>query len=1262
MPVKGIEKDTAHANATRAVSRPAKGRGVLVALLTVVAALTAATAQAAGPPIVTSTSFTGVGDTSATLKGAVDPNGIRTTARFAYLTEAEYEASGFSSAQTTPPVTLQATVVGTGNLVSGSKTVTGAEASVGTFAPGQEVKGTGIPAATKITAVDTDSISGKLQLTLSNAATSTATGVELKATGPQPIEAQVTGLSPQTVYRFHLLAENTKAESTTGPDRIFATFASPPTFGPCPNDTFRTGALAPPSHPSALLPDCRAYERATPLDKGGGDAQAALGFIKAAAQGGAVTFMSTFGVPGGLGAQGLPLYLASRGEGEWSTRGLLPPAPTGEKAMVAGWSPDMSRVYTRAVRLGNPRTSALLLQVDGGAPVQITPYAPDADYSYVGSTPDNSVVVFESNAALPPEEGAETIPGARQGASNLYAWERESGRLSLVGVMNDGTSPAKGTFGGPYEWTQGITVKSLRQGGSSAGFYTQDERAVSSDGSVFFTEVGTGQLYQRLNPTQPQSALDGQGRCTEAAKACTIHVSATEKENGQGEGGSDAAGPQPAAFMAASSDGGEAFFASPEKLTDDANTGPEQSPARIERDDLAGGAIEKPTFIPQHAIGVTVDSQYVYWADPQLGTIGRAELDGENVEAEFIEIDSIECEIEEEPGVFEEVAARPRYVAVDSEHVYWTNTGCSNAIGPINGTGLIGRADVEGTPASVEPEFITGVSNPQGIAVNSEHIYWASAGDGPTERSIGRADLDGDGVEQNFFPVGLHLQSVPYGIGLSADHLYIAAADNENHDYAFRVSLDGSEQEAIFTGNGGVGGVAVDSSHAYLVARGEEAIARLDLDLKNLDKQFIPLEGTAIGLAVDSAHLYWSNNGDSPPNPGNDLYRYSAEADAEGHHLADLTPLPDGNGAEVQGVLGASGDGSYVYFAANGVLAEGAQQGDCRGTLGTAKGHCGLYLWHEGEISLVGRLNPTPGEASDSVNWAATAREQFSTASYVPKTSFLSADGRTLLFRSREQLTGYENAGVPELYRFRVGEGIDCASCPPTGAAATAGELQLGRGTFPTIGPATSFTASVSSRFLSIDGNRVFFETPEALVAADVDGEDGCPVSGTGLRGTPSCNDVYEWEAPGAGTCTQGGPGYSPLNGGCLYLISFGKGDEPSILADASASGDDAFFFTREQLVGSDTDLLLDVYDARVDGGLAAQNPVPQPPCEGEACKPAATPPPPYSAPPDFSGPGNPAPKRCKPKKKCCKPKNGKHKRCGGKKHKHKPGKKKGSK
>ena len=89
--------------------------------------------------------------------------------------------------------------------------------------------------------------------------------------------------------------------------------------------------------------------------------------------------------------------------------------------------------------------------------------------------------------------------------------------------------------------------------------------------------------------------------------------------------------------------------------------------------------------------------------------------------------------------------------------------------------------------------------------------------------------------------------------------------------------------------------------------------------------------------------------GQGPVAAGSDLYRY----DSSSGQLHDLTVdhSSDPVGADVLGVLGISGDGSYVYFVANGVLAanagaEGshASQGDCgawsTGTVGT----CNLYL------------------------------------------------------------------------------------------------------------------------------------------------------------------------------------------------------------------------------------------------------------------------------------------------------------------------------
>ena len=108
------------------------------------------------------------------------------------------------------------------------------------------------------------------------------------------------------------------------------------------------------------------------------------------------------------------------------------------------------------------------------------------------------------------------------------------------------------------------------------------------------------------------------------------------------------------------------------------------------------------------------------------------------------------------------------------------------------------------------------------------------------------------------------------------------------------------------------------------------------------------------------------------------------------------------------------------------------------------------------------------------------------------------------------------------------------------------------------------------------------------------------------------------------------------------------QGKEPAFLADASASGNDVFFFTRQHLSSEDKDSFLDVYDAKVGGGLASQNQAaPPPPCEGEACKDGAKSGPENGSPvtPLFSGPGNPKAHHKKAKSRKHKHKSHKHRR-----------------
>ena len=462
-----------------------------------------------------------------------------------------------------------------------------------------------------------------------------------------------------------------------------------------------------------------------------------------------------------------------------------------------------------------------------------------------------------------------------------------------------------------------------------------------------------------------------------------------------------------------------------------------------------------------------------------------------------------------------------------------------------------------------------------------------------------------------------------------------------------RIKLDGSGYtfEFIFLGEN-VGGrdLATDGAHLYWAEQGSETIGRAKLNgegaASEVEVGFIEDANHPIGVAVDGANVYWSANGESQPNPGNDLYLYDGKAKA----LSDLAPSSSPDGIDVQGVLGTSADASVVYFAANGVpngvagspnaRGEAAEAGDCEGVLSTqARGVCNLYRYAGGEVRFIARLDSGGhNDQTDAANWVPTGLEIFAGTNF-QRTARVSADGQTLLFRSQRQLSDYASEGTSEFYLYRADTGtLGCITCNPTGEPPS-GVPSLGNITTPTVIP--SPPAAVLSHNLSADGRRFFFETTDALVGTDTNGEGGCPLTGTILQQFPACTDVYEWEAAGTGSCEAQ---LAIAGGGCLYLISTGKGKEPQMIGDASADGKNVFFFTRFRLAGQDEDQQQDVYDARVEGGLSAQNPPPPTSCLSvEACHGPQVNGPTIEPPPQFSGPGNP-----KPKKQGC-PK-GKHK------------------
>jgi len=309
-----------------------------------------------------------------------------------------------------------------------------------------------------------------------------------------------------------------------------------------------------------------------------------------------------------------------------------------------------------------------------------------------------------------------------------------------------------------------------------------------------------------------------------------------------------------------------------------------------------------------------------------------------------------------------------------------------------------------------------------------------------------------------------------------------------------------------------------------------------------------------------------------PSRDGLDLYRYEINSDT----LTDISASTNGpNGAEVldHPLIGHSEDGDWVYYAASSQIVPG------KGVAGQPN----VYLWHDdgtadGETRFIATL--APGNCTSGGD-ACNLGEKRSL-----RVSRVSADGQTLLFQSARSLTGHPTQGQPNAYIYEAdangGSGaLSCVSCRPDGAASQAPtRLEVGQ----------PFAGNRPVRTLSDDGSQVFFDTAEKLVPQDING----------------VRDVYTW------------------HDGRVSLITNGTYSQPVNFHNASADGSSVFFQTREALVGQDTEPdIVDLYVARVGGGIPEQNPPPpgEPCASSDQCKPASQAPTGFIAPPSMTLP-----------------------------------------
>jgi hypothetical protein len=463
-----------------------------------------------------------------------------------------------------------------------------------------------------------------------------------KGSGPIRVTQTVSGLRAGATYHYRLVAANV-AGTTASPDGTFTTLGTPPGAGPCGNESIRAAQGLRPDFPS-----CRAYELVSPFpaaERNNADVFLATERVRAATDGGAFEFPSLSGAGDAHSVSAVTEYVGVRDPGAgWAVHGVAPRLPGAsvngitngdrEPSYVGEFTPDLSKAtYLSPASLSEegpnvdgiwnlyrredllvPGLGTYRLLSDAATPQSPFPVGQSSGEDtesphIVGASTDLSHVVFESPRNL-------TVDAAALGAGpRLY--ESADGAVRLVGVLpsSEGGGPSIAQAG------QGFSILSL--------IYVRP--VVSANGSrVLFTappfdrlRVG-GRLYLRDDH-----------ETTDPSDDTTVRVSASEKTNDAGPGGSDPAGTQPATFWGASKQLSQVFFTSTEALTDDAPS-TESSVQKLYRYDLDAPAGQRLTLLSvdqnggdgivngaDGVIGVSDDGSYVYFIGSNQLVAGR---------------------------------------------------------------------------------------------------------------------------------------------------------------------------------------------------------------------------------------------------------------------------------------------------------------------------------------------------------------------------------------------------------------------------------------------------------------------------------------------------------------------------------------------------------------------------------------------------------------------------------------------------------------
>jgi hypothetical protein len=381
---------------------------------------------------------------------------------------------------------------------------------------------------------------------------------------PQGVAVNLTGLAPSTTYHARFVATNAIGSAASS-DLSFTTQANGVVTGPCPNETIRV------QQGSTRLPDCRAYEMVSPVDKNGGSVSALpldivwqKAFSAVSPNGEVAAFWSYQAFANSVSSN-VNSYRAARGSTGWDTVAMNPPTPGPGlnigvgKIWPVGSTKDLSHFFLDSPLPLVPQDKSQFLlspTVEETDAYTVSPgegvswisqpdgyeSSPSASW-WIGSTSDGKRLYFQSERTLVPEAAG------RVSGSILY--ERADGHTKMVGLDSAGE---------PVSTCGSILANSKGEFGGENYPRSPDYGAISEDGSrVYFTSPDP--TFAREIP-----ACEVPAQLYLRSGNQTTEVSRSRRSTSDPD-------PSPAVFQAAAENGGVVYFSSNAALTEDASLG-----------------------------------------------------------------------------------------------------------------------------------------------------------------------------------------------------------------------------------------------------------------------------------------------------------------------------------------------------------------------------------------------------------------------------------------------------------------------------------------------------------------------------------------------------------------------------------------------------------------------------------------------------------------------------------------------------------------